>query len=136
MNKYKLYNIIDKLWNRYLQFIKFCIIGVINVGIFYTIYYILLTLDVNYLLANTIACLIAILNGYIWSSKFVFEKNKSINNMMKFFIVYISSLFINLGIIYICVDYYNINKLVAPIFAIGIVTIYNYTLNKIWTFRE
>lgn len=48
--------------------------------------------------------------------------------MMKFFIVYISSLFINLGIIYICVDYYNINKLVAPIFAIGIVTIYNYTL--------
>lgn len=26
-------------------------------------------------------------------------------------------------------------ELIAPIFAIGIGTIYNYTLNKIWTFR-
>lgn len=55
--------------------------------------------------------------------------------MMKFFIVYISALFINLGIMYICVDCYNMNKLIAPIIAIGVGTIYNYTLNKIWTFR-
>ena len=56
--------------------------------------------------------------------------------MMKFFIVYISSLFINLGIVYICVDGYNIHKLIAPIFAIGVGTIYNYILNKMWTFKE
>jgi putative flippase GtrA len=135
MNKYKLYNIIDKLWNRYLQFIKFCIIGITNVAISYTVYYILLTLGLNYLLASAIAYLIGILNGYIWSSKFVFNTNKSINNMVKFFIVYISALFINLGIMYICVDCYNMHKLIAPIFAIGIGTIYNYSLNKIWTFR-
>ena len=135
MNKYKLYNIIDKLWNRYLQFIKFCIIGITNVAISYTVYYILLTLGLNYLLASAIAYLIGILNGYIWSSKFVFNTNKSINNMVKFFIVYISALFINLEIMYIFVDCYNMHKLIAPIFAIGIGTIYNYTLNKIWTFK-
>jgi len=56
--------------------------------------------------------------------------------MMKFFIVYISALFINLGIMYICVDTYNMNKLIDPIFAIGVGTIYNYTLNKMWTFKE
>jgi putative flippase GtrA len=128
-------NIIKYLRIKYFPFIKFCLIGVTNVVISYTIYYILLTLGVNYLLANAIAYLIGILNGYIWSSKFVFNKNKSINNMMKFFIVYISALFINLGIMYICVDYYNMNKLIAPIIAIGIGTIYNYSLNKIWTFR-
>jgi len=54
--------------------------------------------------------------------------------MMKFFIVCISALFINLGIMYIYVDAYNMHKLIAPIIAIG-VGIYNYTLNKIWTFR-
>jgi len=135
MNKIKRINLIKKLWEKYSLFIKFCIVGVTNVIIFYTIYYILLTLGISYLIANTIACIIGILNGYVWSSEFVFKKNKSINNMMKFSIVYISALFINLVIMYICVDTYNVHKLIAPIFAIGTGTIYNYMLNKIWTFK-
>ena len=135
MNKIKRINLIKKLWEKYSPFIKFCIVGVTNVIIFYTIYYILLTLGISYLIANTIACIIGILNGYVWNSEFVFKKNKSINNMMKFSIVYISALFINLVIMYICVDTYNVHKLIAPIFAIGTGTIYNYMLNKIWTFK-
>ena len=134
-NKQYNYNIIARLWIKYLPFIKFCLVGTTNVLIYYTIYYILLKLGVYYLLANTIAYIIGILNGYIWSSKFVFKKNKSLNNMIKFFMVYISSLFINLGIVYICVDYYNMHKLIAPIIAIGVGTIYNYMFNKIWTFK-
>ena len=128
-------NVFAKLWIKYLPFIKFCLVGATNVIISYTAYFILLRLGLYYLLATTIAYVVGILNGYIWSSKFVFKKNKSINNMMKFFVVYISSLFINLGIMYVCVDRYNINKLIAPIFAIGVGTIYNYILNKIWTFK-
>ena len=135
MNKIKRINIIKKLWEDYSLFIKFCIVGVTNVIISYTVYYILLASGLNYLLASAIAYITGMLNGYIWSSKFVFKKNKSINNMMKFFIVYISALFINLGIMYIFVDTYNMHKLIAPIFAMGIGTIYNFTLNKIWTFK-
>ena len=135
MNKIKRINIIKKLWEDYSLFIKFCIVGVTNVIISYTVYYILLASGLNYLLASAIAYITGMLNGYIWSSKFVFKKNKSINNMMKYFIVYVSALFINLGIMYICVDTYNMHKLIAPIFAIGIGTIYNYSLNKIWTFK-
>ena len=109
-------NVFSKLWIKYSPFIKFCLVGATNVIISYTAYFILLRLGLYYLLATTIAYVVGILNGYIWSSKFVFKKNKSINNMMKFFAVYISSLFINLGIMYICVDIYNMNKLIAPIF--------------------
>ena len=128
-------NVFAKLWIKYLPFIKFCLVGATNVIISYTAYFILLRLGLYYLLATTIAYVVGILNGYIWSSKFVFKKNKSINNMMKFFAVYISSLFINLGIMYICVDTYNTHKLTVPIFAIRVGIIYNYTLNKIWTFK-
>lgn len=85
-------------------------------------------LGVYYLLANTIAYIIGILNGYIWCSKFVFNTNKSTNNMVKFFIVCISALFINLGIVYICVDYYSTHGLIAPIIVVGVETIYNYAL--------
>lgn len=116
MIKYMQYNKIVNLWNDNFPFKKFCLIGVTNVVTSYTIYYILLTLGVYYLVAIAIAYFIGILNGNIWSSKFVFNKNKSINNMMKFFIVYISALFINLGIMYFCVDTYNMNKLIDPIF--------------------
>jgi len=135
MSKNKKINTIKKVWEDNSLFIKFSIVGLTNVIITYTAYFILLKLGLYYLLATTMAYVVGILNGYIWSSKFVFKKDKSINNMMKFFIVYISALFINLGIMYICVDCCNMHKLIAPIFAIGIGTIYNYTLNKIWTFR-
>ena len=135
MSKNKKINTIKKVWEDNSLFIKFSIVGLTNVIITYTAYFILLKLGLYYLLASAIAYITGMLNGYIWSSRFVFNANKSINNMVKFFIVYISALFINLGIMYICVDTYNMNKLIAPIFAIGIGTIYNYTLNKIWTFR-
>ena len=135
MDKYKKNSLVIKLQNKYLPFIKFCAIGVTNATIYYVVYYILLILGVNYLIACTVGYFFGILNGYIWSSKFVFKKNKSLNSMMNFFMVYISSLFINLGIVYICVDTYNMHKLVAPIIAIGIGTLYNFTLNKIWTFK-
>ena len=128
-------NVFAKLWIKYLPFIKFCLVGATNVIISYTAYFILLKLGLYYLLASAIAYITGMLNGYIWSSRFVFNANKSINNMVKFFIVYISALFINLGIMYICVDTYNMHKLIAPIFAVGVGTIYNYILNKMWTFR-
>ena len=128
-------NVFAKLWIKYLPFIKFCLVGATNVIISYTAYFILLRLGLYYLLATTIAYVVGILNGYIWSSKYVFKKNKSLNNMTKFFAVYISSSFINLGIMYICVDSFNIHKLIAPIFAVGVGTIYNFILNKAWTFK-
>ena len=58
-------NIFAKLWKKYLPFIKFCLVGTTNVLIYYTIYYILLILNINYLAANTIAYIMGILNGYI-----------------------------------------------------------------------
>ena len=65
MNKYNPYNIVDKSWNKYLPFVKFCLMVVTNIAIPYTIYYILLTSGVNYLLANTVDYIMGILNGTI-----------------------------------------------------------------------
>jgi len=135
MNKTKRIDIIKKLWEKHSLFIKFCIVGVTNVIISYTVYFFLIKLGLYYLLASAIACIIGILNGYIWNLKYVFKKSKSLNNVIKFFIVYISSSSINLGIMYICVDVYNMHKLIAPIFAVGVGTIYNFILNKAWTFK-
>ncbi len=39
MNKYNPYNIVDKSWNKYLPFVKFCLIGETNVAISYIIFY-------------------------------------------------------------------------------------------------
>jgi len=65
MNKYNPHSIIDKPWNKYLPFIKFCLIGETNVAISYTIYYILSIFGINYLLANTIVYIMGISNGMI-----------------------------------------------------------------------
>ncbi|HHX60637.1 MAG TPA: GtrA family protein [Epulopiscium sp.] len=127
---------IKELYEKFSGFIKFGIVGAINTLISLVIYMILLKFDVQYLVASTIGYLAGIFNGYICSSKFVFKKQKSMETGVKFILVYISSLAINLCLVYLLVEMLGMDKLIAQLIATGCNLIYNYLLNKVWTFRE
>lgn len=121
---------------KYGQFIKFCIVGVSNTAISLIAYYILLNLGVYYLLASTISYCVGILNGYIFSSSFVFKRTMNLKLALKFISVYLSSLLINLLVLYIFVDIFGISEFIAQVMVTLINVIYNYLLNKLWTFRQ
>lgn len=59
--------------NSYIQFIKFCLVGLSNTIICEGIYVVLLFFGVHYLAANIIGNVISILNAYYWSNKYVFK---------------------------------------------------------------
>ncbi|WP_253701322.1 GtrA family protein [Bacillus sp. FJAT-29814] len=130
MNKYKLS--IEK----YGQFIKFCIVGVINTGVSLIVFSILLHYGVYYLMASTVAYLAGIVNGYIFSSSYVFKKKFSFVQGIKFIGVYLSSLLINLGFLFILVDIIHIAELFGQLIVTGFNVVYNYCLNKFWTFKS
>jgi putative flippase GtrA len=123
------------LIGEYGQFLKFCMIGVVNTTISLVVFYILLRFDMHYLLSSSIAYCAGLLNGYIFSSSFVFQQKHNVKQVIKFISVNTSSLLINLLILYFLVKVGEVSNLHAQLFATIFNVIYNFTLNKWWTFK-
>ena len=91
-----------------------------------------------YYFSNIIAYIIATINSYIWNSLWVFKYGQGldINTSVKFFILNLVGLTANTTIMYILVHILNLNKFIALVIASVLVVIMNYTINKLWVFKE
>ena len=124
--------------NDLIKLIRFSIVGVGNTLINWSIFLILNAFGVYYILSNIIAYIIATINSYIWNSLWVFKYGQglNINTSVKFFILNLVGLTVNTTIMYILVDILNFNKFIALVIASIFVVIMNYTINKLWVFKE
>lgn len=124
--------------NDFIKLIRFSIVGVGNTLINWSIFLILNAFGVYYILSNIIAYIIATINSYIWNSLWVFKYGQglNINTSVKFFILNLVGLTVNTTIMYILVDILNFNKFIALVIASIFVVIMNYTINKLWVFKE
>ncbi len=118
------------------RFIKFCISGLINSGLSYSIYALLLILDCNYLFATTISCIGGVLFGYSINSLFIFQQKLCYRTLLKYSLAYIISYFINLLLMFILVTLLKINEYSAPILCMGIMAGINYYLVKNFALKE
>jgi putative flippase GtrA len=121
---------------KYIQFIKFGIVGLGNTLITFIVYFILVKLSVYYVMANIIGYIAGVINSFFWNSSWVFKKSKrDLSLLIKFVIVNLITLAITSFILYIGVDKLNMSKYVAQIISTLIGILFNYTLNKLWTFK-
>lgn len=120
------------------QFIKFGLVGMINTLVSFLFYYILFFLGCNYLLSNTIGYIASLAIGYILNRIWVFHAQKADvkRTVVKYCIVYGSSLLLNLGSMFLWVDILHITKLLAPVLTLCITIPYNYIFSRFWAFRE
>ena len=128
--------------NDLIKLIRFSIVGVGNTLVNWGIFFILNAFGVYYIISNIIAYIIAYIiatiNSYIWNSLWVFKYGQGldINTSVKFFILNLVGLTANTTIMYILVDILNLNKFMALVLASVVVVIMNYTINKLWVFKE
>ena len=124
--------------NDLIKLIRFSIVGVGNTLVNWSIFIILNAFGVYYIISNIIAYIIATINSYIWNSLWVFKYGQglNINTSVKFFILNLVGLTVNTTIMYILVDILNFNKFIALVIASIFVVIMNYTINKLWVFKE
>lgn len=119
------------------ELIKFGIVGLLNNGVFIFFYYIFLNFKINYIVANTLAYLISILNAYYFNKKFVFKTNiKGIKSLLKTYISYGITFLISTGLLYVMVDFIKISSYIAPIISLFITIPINFLMNKYWTFKQ
>ena len=128
--------------NDLIKLIRFSIVGVGNTLVNWGIFFILNAFGVYYIISNIIAYIIeyiiATINSYIWNSLWVFKYGQGldINTSVKFFILNLVGLTANTTIMYILVDILNLNKFMSLVLASVVVVIMNYTINKLWVFKE
>lgn len=124
-------------WNVFLQFVKFCIVGVSNTAISLIIYYIFIIIDKNlYIIGNVVGFIVSVLNSYFLNSKFVFKKeNDVIKTILKTFIAYGTNLILGTISLYLLVNVFFISEYIVPLINLLITIPLNFILNKKWVMK-
>lgn len=112
------------------EFLRFIFAGILNTGATYLIYLILLN-RFYYGFAYTVSYLAGIIIMYFLNILFVFRTNGSVKKIMTFPLVYISQYFINYLILFTFVDFFSVEKKIAPIFVIIISMPITFILSRI-----
>lgn len=134
---------IIELFKRYgallLQFLKFGIVGISNTVISLATYYLLVFLDVHYLIANGAGFVLSVINSYFWNSRYVFKdkkENSGFRAFSKVFLSYLVSFCLSSVLIYLFVQVLHISEYLAPILRLAATIPLNFFMNKLWAFKE
>lgn len=119
------------------QLTKFGLVGILNTLVSLIIYYFLVFLNLNYIIANIIGYFLSSVMGYFLNKVWVFnaKRQKIISSSIRYYIVYGISLVINVSSMYLWVNILYISKIVAPVLTMFLTVPFNYIFNKIWTFN-
>lgn len=123
------------------QFFKFGLVGVLNTALTYAVFFILVKINVHYQIANAIGFVIGVLNSYYWNNRYVFttkegEERNHIKALLKTFAAYgITGLVLQSLFLWLFVEHFGINSLIAQLISLCITVPTNFVLNKYWSFK-
>lgn len=128
----------EKQWQAFMQFVKFCLVGVSNTLISLVIYYIFIAVSSElYIIGNAVGFVVSVLNSYFWNSRFVFKKqDEKGKTIVKTFIAYGTNLVIGTLLLYVFVDILGLSELIAPSLNLIITIPLNFLLNKFWVMKS
>lgn len=122
------------------EFFKFASVGVTGTVINVTVLYVFTEYYGLYYLYSAISAFgIASTFNYIFNKIWTFEEkigNEIINKYLKYLLISLIALFINLIFLYIFTEFFKIYYIFSQILAIGVSLIINFIGNKIWTFKK
>ena len=120
-----------------LKFLKFCVVGFSGMVVDFGVTWLCKEkFGWNKYISNSLGFILAATNNYLWNRLWTFQStNTNIPiEYGKFFLISIIGLIINNLTIYLLHGKLKWNFYLAKIFAIGVVTIWNFTMNYFFTF--
>ncbi len=118
------------------QFIKFCVVGGSGVLVDFGVTYVCKEwIRLNKYLANSLGFAIAATSNYLLNRLWTFHSHNNIPvEYLKFVGISVLGLGINNAVIYLLTDKLRWNFYFSKLFAIGMVTIWNFFMNYYFTF--
>ncbi|MDP4268753.1 MAG: GtrA family protein [Bacteroidota bacterium] len=127
---------IDKLL--IYKFIKFCVVGFSGLFVdFGTTWFLKEKVRLNKYVANSSGFVLAATSNYFFNRFWTFHSQNShiVTEYFSFFSISIAGLGINNLIIYLLTDKLKFNFYLSKLIAVGVVTIWNFVMNYLFTFR-
>jgi putative flippase GtrA len=120
-----------------IQFVKFGTVGVSNTLITFIVYTVLLKVfGVWYLAASAIGFLVGATNGFLLNRRWTFKEHVGdALTPVRWGIVQGCGLGLNVLLLFALVDGARLDKLLSQAFAMGVVTVLTFLVNRAWTFR-
>lgn len=122
----------------YRQFVRFLMVGGLATLIQYAILFLLVHfLATNVVVASSIGFGISAVFNYLLNYRFTFSADVGHHKAVpKFALVAGMGLYVNGILIWFAHDYLSLHYLVSQVFATGGTILWNFVMNKIWTFRQ
>lgn len=121
-----------------IQFIKFCVVGASGLLVDFGITYLCKEkIKLNKYIANSLGFIAAASSNYLLNRMWTFENtdpNISTQYLL-FIIISLIGLGINNGVIYLVLHKRDYNFYIVKIFAIAVVTLWNFFMNFFFTFQ-
>lgn len=131
-------NTIKTLYNKYRNLINYCIIGCSGALLDFLLYSLLISIfKMHYLIANIISVTLGITNNFFLNAFLNFKVTDNIGKrFVSFYMVGMLGLIISESLLYMLIDMFNINSIIAKILTIFVITVIQYILNKTVTFKK
>jgi putative flippase GtrA len=122
----------------FAQFIRFASVGVVGTTVHYFTLVILVESTVaGPVLSSCFGFILGAFTNYYLNYRYTFRSDKHHHRALpKFMLIAIVGLAINSGIMRLGTSFFPVQYLVVQIFATGLVLIWNFAGNRIWTFSE
>lgn len=142
-------NLPEDIWDKFIQFVKFAMVGLSNVIVSYGVYLVFFALfqiadilpDTDYLIAQLIGYVLSIFWSFYWNRKYVFADGENVvpwyKALIKSFIAYsFTGVFLNSVLSFLWVEIVGISKVIAPVINLVINVPVNFVMNKFWAFGK
>lgn len=122
-----------------VQFVQFLLVGGLGTALHYAAFLSLLNFaHVWFFWASLAGFTCGFINNFIWNRYWTFkrtEKGTFKKHLAKFFVISIIGIAFGQAMIYCLVTYLKLNSVLAMLVVTGLVLVWNFAGNKIWTFR-
>lgn len=124
------------------QLIKFSMVGILNTLITFITYAFLVHYHIDIVIANSTGYILGMINSFFFNNFWVF-KSKNANKdsvnpsiVLKFIIVNLITLLLSNFLLNTIVEKMAFDKIFAQAIVIPVTMIFNFLLNKFWTFER
>lgn len=125
-------------WTILMRFIRFGIVGCSGMVVDFGVTWLCKEkLRWNKYLSNSLGFILAATNNYIWNRLWTFQsRNEEVaREYISFVVIAVIGLGLNNLIIYLLHERLHLNFYLSKLIAIGCVTLWNFTMNYVFTFR-
>lgn len=122
--------------NRITELIKYAVCGVITSAFNLAVFYGMVYVGINYLVANVLSYALAVVFSYVLNEKYVFTVEHTRSRIVRYILLRVASVAVDSLLLYVFVSILNGDVVISKLVVSLIVILGTYVINKLFVFAK